>query len=87
MIPRRQLPSEGKHLDSTTMRSPELYIVNCMMGSCFAAFRTKKHWKALREAHDGMCGAHQPAPNLEIDSENLVMISDAVAYAKRCHAC
>jgi len=39
-----------------------------------------------------MCGAHQPRPKLEdqfrrLGSYWLKMIPDAIAYAKRCHAC
>jgi len=58
MIPRKQLPSEGKLLDSTTTPSHEHYIADHMMEFYFAAFHTEAQ-VVLREAHDGMCGAHQ----------------------------
>ena len=41
--PRRQLPSEGKLLDSITMRSCRHYIADRMMESCSDAFHTKRH--------------------------------------------
>ena len=41
--PKRQLPSEGKLLDSITMRSCRHYITHRMMESCFNAFHTKSH--------------------------------------------
>jgi len=64
MIPRRQLASEEKHLDSTTMWSHEHYIADRMVGSCFLTFHTKRYKKRSREAHNGMCRAHQPGPRL-----------------------
>jgi len=46
----------------------------------------------LKEAHDGICGAHQPGPKLGDQFRRLgyywpKMIPDAIAYAKRCHTC
>ena len=48
--------------------------------------------ETLKEAHDGMCGAHQPDPKLGDRLQILgyywpKMISNAIAYAKRCQAC
>jgi len=48
--------------------------------------------EALKEAHDGMCGAHQPGLKLGDRLWRLgyywpKMIPDAIAYAKWCHAC
>ena len=48
--------------------------------------------EALIEAHDGICGAHQPGPKIQ---DRLrwpgyywpTMIADAVAYAKQCKTC
>jgi len=42
MNPRRQLRSEGKLLDSITMRSHEHYITDRMIESCSFAFHTKR---------------------------------------------
>jgi len=46
----------------------------------------------LKEAHDGMSGAHKPGPKLGDRLQRLgyywpKMIPDAITYAKRCHAC
>jgi len=34
----------------------------------------KEAQETLKEAHDGMCGAHQLVQNLEIDSKDLDII-------------
>jgi len=52
----------------------------------------KEAQKALKEAHDGICGVHQPGPKLGDQLRRLgyywpKMIPDAIAYAKWCHAC
>ena len=52
----------------------------------------KEAQEALKEAHDGICEAHQPGPKLGDRLQRLgyywpKMIPDAIAYAKRCHVC
>ena len=52
----------------------------------------KETQEILKEAHDDMCGARQPGPKLGDQLQRLgyywpKMIPDAIAYAKRCHAC
>ena len=47
---------------------------------------------ALKEAHDGICEAHQPGPKLRDQFRRLgyywsKMIPDTIVYVKRCHAC
>jgi len=46
----------------------------------------------LKEAHDGICGAHQPGPKLNDRLHRLgyywpTIIADAIQYAQRCKAC
>jgi len=46
----------------------------------------------LKEAHDGMSGAHQPGPKLKDRLHRFryywpTMIVDAIKYARRCKAC
>ena len=48
--------------------------------------------EVLKEAHDGICGAHQPGPKLKDRLHRLgyywsTMIADAIQYARRCKAC
>jgi len=57
---------------------------------CCLSYKEAK--KILREADDGMCGAHQPGSKLGEQLRRLKyywpkMIPDAIAYAKQCHAC
>jgi len=61
MLLRRQLPSEGKLLDSITMRSCEHCITDHTMESYSDAFHIKRH-RRHSKIHDGTCGAHQPGP-------------------------
>jgi len=51
----------------------------------------KEAHETLKEAHDGMCGAHQLDPKLRDRLQRLgyywpKMIPDVIAYAKQCHA-
>jgi len=48
--------------------------------------------EVIKEAHDGICGAHQVGPKLKDRLHQLgyycpTMIADAIKYAKRCKAC
>jgi len=52
----------------------------------------KEAQEVLKEAHDGVCRAHQPGPKLGDRLRRLgyywpKMIHDAIAYAKWCYAC
>jgi len=45
--------------------------------------------EVIKEAHDGICGAHQPDPKLKDRMHKLgyywlTMIADAVQYARQC---
>jgi len=46
----------------------------------------------LKEAHDGICGSHQPGLKLKDRLHRLgyywpTIIADAIKYAQRCKAC
>jgi len=48
--------------------------------------------EVFKEAHDGICGAHQSGPKLKDRLPRLgyywpTMIADAIKYAQRCKAC
>jgi len=48
--------------------------------------------KVLKEAHDDICGAHQPGPKLKDRLHRLgyywpSIIANAIQYARRCKAC
>ena len=52
----------------------------------------KEAQEALKEAHDGMCGARQLGLKLgdrlrRLGYYWLKMFPDSIAYAKRCHTC
>lgn len=71
MIVWRQLPSEGKLLDSITMLSHEYYIVDHMMDSCSAVFHTKRHMKHPGKLTTVCAELTNPDPNLGTDYEDL----------------
>ena len=48
--------------------------------------------ESLKEAHDGICGTHQPSPKIKnrlrrLSYYWLTMVTDTVEYMKRCKAC
>jgi len=47
----------------------------------------KEAHEVLKEPHDGMCGAHQGDRIRRLGYYWPKIIPDAIAYAKRCHAC
>jgi len=67
----RQLPSEGKLLDSATIRSREHYITDHMMESYSTAFHIKRHIKPSEKLVTVCAELTNPDPNLEIDSQDL----------------
>ena len=71
MILRRQLLSEGKHLNSTIMLSHKHYIADRKMGSCFIAFHTKRHMKPSGKLTMVCAELTNLDLNLKIDSEDL----------------
>ena len=61
-------------------------------GVLFRCLSHSEAREALKEAHDGICGAHQPGPKLKGRLHRLgyywpTMIADAIQYARRCKAC
>ena len=65
-------------------RSYDGILLHCLL-------RREEH-EAFKEAHDGMCRAHQPGPKLWEQLRRLEYywpktISDAIAFAKQCHDC
>ncbi|KAL0462338.1 UNVERIFIED_CONTAM: hypothetical protein Slati_0121400 [Sesamum latifolium] len=48
--------------------------------------------QAMKEAHSGVCGAHQSGPKLHLRIKRMgyywpTMVKDCIDYAKRCQAC
>jgi len=72
--PRRQLPSEGKLLDSITMRSCRYYIADRMIESCSDAFHTKRHMKHSKKLIMVCAELTNPDPSSKTDSEGLAII-------------
>ena len=94
------LPDDSKEAAAIKRKAPRFYY-NAVMrtlyhrsydGILLWCLSRKEAQEALKEAHDGTCGAHQPGPKLWDRLRRLgyywpKMVSDAVAYARRCHAC
>ena len=81
---RRKAPRFYYHAIMRTVyrRSYDEILLRCLS--------PKKAQEALKEAYERMCGAHQHGPKLEDQLRRLGYywsIPDAIAYAKRCHAC
>jgi len=90
-------PDDSKETASIRRKAPQFYY-NTIMQTLFRrsydgysnAFQIRK--KVLKEAHDSVCGPYEPGPKLRDRLRRLdyywpKMIPDAIAYAKRCHAC
>jgi len=65
-------------------RSYDVVLLRCLSNS--------EAKEVLKEAYDGICGAHQPGPKLKdrlcrLGYYWLKMIVDVVQYAKWCKAC
>jgi len=61
-------------------------------GILFRCLSDSEAQEVLKEAHDGICEAHQPGPKLKDRLHRLgyywpIMIADAIQYARRCNAC
>ena len=94
------LPDDPKEAAAIRRKAPRFYY-NVIMrslyrrsydGILFQCLSYKEAQEVLKEAHDGTCGAHQPGPKLgdrllRFGYYWLKMNPDAIAYAKRCHAC
>jgi len=64
-------------------------VVKTLYRHCLS---NSKAQEVIKEAHNGICGAHQPDPKLKDRLHRLgyywpTMIADVVKYAKRCKAC
>jgi len=94
------LPDDPKEAAAIRRKAPKFYY-NAIMralyrqshdGILLRCLSHKEVQEALKETHDNMCKAHQPDPKLGDQLQRLryywpKMIPDAIAYAKRCHAC
>ncbi|XP_020258994.1 uncharacterized protein LOC109835429 [Asparagus officinalis] len=92
------LPEDVKERDSVRRHAPRFYYDATTKalyrrsydGILLRCLSTTEAREALKEAHGGTCGAHQPGPKLCDRLRRMGyywprMISDAVAYAKHCH--
>ncbi|XP_020254134.1 uncharacterized protein LOC109831208 [Asparagus officinalis] len=94
------LPEDIKERESIRRRAPRFYYDSQSQtlyrksydGLLLRCLSNREAKEALEEAHDGICGAHQSGPKLWDQLCRLGyywpnMVQDAVAYAKRFHAC
>ena len=71
------LPDDPKEAAAIKRKAPKFYYnanIRTLYhrshdGILLHCLSHKEAQEALKEAHDGMCGVHQPGPNLGIDSE------------------
>jgi hypothetical protein len=94
------LPDDSKEAAAVKRKSARFYY-NAISrtlyrrsydGILLRCLSRKEAQEVLKEAHDDTCGAHQPGPKLWDRLRRLgyywpKMITDAIAYARRCHAC
>ena len=94
------LPDDPKEVASIRRRSLRFYydpIVKTLYrrsydGILLRCLSNSEAQEVLKEAHDGICGAHQPGPKLKNRLHRLgyywpTMIADAIKYAQRCKTC
>jgi len=94
------LPDDPKEADAIKRKALKFYYNAITRTLCHRSHdgiflrcvSYKEAQETLKEAHDSMCEAHQPCPKLGDRFQRLgyywpKMIPDAIAYAKRCHAC
>ena len=94
------LPDDPKEAAAIKRKAPRFYynaITRTLYrrsydGILLRFLSRREAQEALMEAHDGTCGAHQPGAKLWDRLRRLGyywprMISDAIAYARRCYAC
>ena len=94
------LPDDPKEAATIKRKTPKFYynvITRTLSrrshdGILLHCLSHKEAHETLKVAHDGMCGANQPGPKFGDRLQRLrfywpKMIPDAIAYAKRCHAC
>jgi len=73
MIPKKQLPSEGKLLDSITMPSCKHCIANCMMESYSNAFHIKRHIRHSKKFMTVCAELTNQNPSSETGLEDLAI--------------
>jgi len=74
MVPKRQLPSERKLLDSITMRWCKYCIIDRMMESYSNIFHTKRYRRHSKKLRMVCTELTNPDPNSETGLENLAII-------------
>jgi len=74
MIPKKRLPLEGKPPNFTIIRSREHCIVDCIMGSCFAAYHKKRHMRYWKKRMTAYVEPINLVQNLGIDSKDWDII-------------
>jgi len=94
------LPDDPKKAASIRQRSLRFYydlIIKTLYrrsydGSLLRCLSNSEAQEVLKEAQDGICGAHQPGLKLKDRLHRLgyywpTMVADAIRYAQRCKAC
>ncbi|WRX10057.1 Integrase [Theobroma cacao] len=93
-----KLPNDSRHKTKIKHRAlRSIYFKGTLYRRSFdgvflRCLGDEEAYKALQEAHSGICGAHQSGAKLHFQIKRMgyywpTMVKDSMDYAKRCQAC
>ncbi|KAI5317506.1 hypothetical protein L3X38_037213 [Prunus dulcis] len=93
-----KLPDYSRHRSEVRRRAPrfiyykEILYRRSFEGVFLRCLDEEDAFKAMEEAHSGICGAHQSGPKLHFQIKRMgyywpTMVKDCMDYVKKCQAC
>ncbi|KAI5349399.1 hypothetical protein L3X38_002286 [Prunus dulcis] len=93
-----KLPDDSRHRSEVRRRAPrfiyykEILYRRSFEGVFLRCLDEEDAFKAMEEAHSGICGAHQSGPKLHFQIKRMgyywpTMVKDCMDYVKKCQAC